>query len=1059
MDLKIIDDYIELKNLQIKYTPFEIIDLGYGHIFKKTEESVKLEFIINKYIYNTVKKGNGYFLKIYGKIYNCDFDEINENHIIINVHGLIDDTENYKAELLNDMSFIYKKQKEVLEEFKSDKHSVLRGQLFGNGNINGGNVIEIINKNDELNDLQNTAVSYGLGVDDLFLIWGPPGTGKTTLVPEIAKNYCEIWKKADSKTPKILLCAWTNTAVDNVVKKLKKENYNVIRYGKGTKLDDKEYILYETQEKKCKEKIEKKYELKLNSLESEKKETKERLKENEIKVPPLENKISGFKNESTKLVGELQSKLNVNVERLQDKLKSILETEKSVKQNQLINNNNELKSVTKKYKGTITFIEDLSKTIKQYEIEIDNFEKEIITLNYQKEGTQDNLNIANEYLFFIGNRKLKYLAYRIGLYSPPFLFKLKKYGLHKQEYTTVSSNIIDLDENIISLNNSLSEAISNKKDENKLKSEAEKYLDENEQTKNSLEIKKNQLKGDIKNEKHELDILLKNLRSIEKIHKEEIPNIENYLNLTYVTKFKDDLFNLINTIKEFQLKIINIEKEYNSKIQENEIKIKIITDIILNISKELFAIDNQINKLENEKSIKLDNKTALIFNCYDVIATTIYETSKIFNILDFDLTIIDEAGAVEVPSALIPMIHSKKIILLGDHKQLPPIIKDSNIKIRNFLEEHPELRISIFELLYNKVGLIDNCTIMLEMQYRMQKKIAEFISKIFYENKLDTFENIKTELKDGDDEIISKDKQLIWFLRDYWIKECGRSKKCIPEVKLIKNIVNNFKKCYGDKITKDIAIISPYKCQKDEIENELPDIEVGTVHKYQGQDKKIIIFSTAESNNFGPLFTGKNGEKLLNVAVSRAEEKFIIIGSEKIKKIPHYGLLYKHIARNGRVFDEIVDDYDPNYTCPECGKVLYNLNYEFCFECGQIKKLPDPTFPEKRNIKCKDSDLVRSSGEVRVDDWLFDNGIEHRCEVKLPISTLLYCDWYLPKYDIYIEFWGSVHSKDGGAHRKYKEKVYKNNGLKLINIDNEDLNNLNEILDHKIGLKLKSKKD
>jgi very-short-patch-repair endonuclease len=94
--------------------------------------------------------------------------------------------------------------------------------------------------------------------------------------------------------------------------------------------------------------------------------------------------------------------------------------------------------------------------------------------------------------------------------------------------------------------------------------------------------------------------------------------------------------------------------------------------------------------------------------------------------------------------------------------------------------------------------------------------------------------------------------------------------------------------------------------------------------------------------------------------------------------------------------------------------------------------------------------MVRSNGEVRIDDWLSENKIEHIYEQKLPISHLLYCDWYLPKYNVYIEFWGSIHSIDEGAKRKYKEKVYKKNGFKLINLENDDLLNLNDRLNHEL---------
>ena len=131
--------------------------------------------------------------------------------------------------------------------------------------------------------------------------------------------------------------------------------------------------------------------------------------------------------------------------------------------------------------------------------------------------------------------------------------------------------------------------------------------------------------------------------------------------------------------------------------------------------------------------------------------------------------------------------------------------------------------------------------------------------------------------------------------------------------------------------------------------------------------------------------------------------------------------------------------------------------YEFCKKCGEIKKLQNVDFNVKKSYKCKDTHMVRSSGEVRIDDWLSENKIDHTCEEKLPISELLYCDWYLTEYDVYVEFWGSVHEKDHGTHRKHKEKIYKNKGLKLINIENEDLINLNDRLNHELGCYIKSR--
>ena len=1056
--LDIIDKYIELKNLQIKYTPFEIIELGVGKLVKEEENSVILDFTIDQYNIDNLKHSSERLIDIDGEKYEFEILSLDKNHIAIRVSGYSGIPN--EAKLLIDMSFIFKKQKEVLEELKSDNFSILREQLFGNNKIKGGEGIELINKSEQLNKSQKEAISYAIGVKDLFLIWGPPGTGKTTLVPEITKNYCDLWQKNNTGL-KILLCAWTNTAVDNAVKKLYKENYNVVRYrngvikyGKGTTLNKDEYkeVLYDYQEKECIDRIEKEYASKLIPLESTKRETLQKIKDFETDVITHENELSKLRNECSEQLKAMYNQMDFYIRNLKESLISLFQTEISQIKNQIVTLENALANFEVEYKNTVNFIEELSKTIRQYEIVINDSKNEINKLEQKKVECRDILKAAEDYLYFIKQNKWKYIAYRAGVYSSSFLITLEKYGLHKKDYDTVLLYKNDVEQKLKVLDLKQKESIISKRNKEELKIGAERLLDEKRTIRESSEIKLNQLNENVKSENNKLDSLSKNLILVEKMNSGDYPYVENYFELINDKATKDKLLQLQKNIKKIITKIEKLQKESSFDIKENEVKIKALRDIILNLNRELEPIEKNIKSLETEKAEKLDNITALVLKRYDVIATTIFETPKIFKLIEFDLTIMDEAGSVEVPSALIPMIQSKKVIFLGDHKQLPPVIREDKRYVGPFLDENPEMRQSIFELLYKKVGSNNNCAKMLKEQYRMQKNIADFVSMIFYDNELKTSDNIKTnfDLKDGLDKIIGKEPQMIWFLREYWNEKDGGSWKCKYEVNLIKNIVANFKRAYGDEIANEIAVITPFKGQHKLIKKELPEIECGTVHKYQGQEKGIIIFSPAESNKFGPLFTGNKGRTLLNVAVSRTQQKFIMIGSNKIKKIPHYGQLYAHIAKTGLIIEDIIKDYDPHCTCPICGKMLDNPSYEFCFGCGQIKKLQNKIFNEKKVYKCKDTHMVRSSGEVRIDDWLSDNGIEHKCEEKLPFSSVLYCDWYLPKYDAYIEFWGSVHSKDDGAHRKYKEKLYKENGLTLVSIEDADLINLNDSLNHKL---------
>ncbi|MCD4705262.1 hypothetical protein K8R66_04270, partial [bacterium] len=875
--------------------------------------------------------------------------------------------------------------------------------------------------------------------------WGPPRTGNRTIVPEILMNYLENWRQNDKQT-KILIRAWTNTAVDNIVRCLFKENYNilkfgkgVIRYGKGTTLSDKyKEVRYDFQEKKYIAGIRKKYELKLNQLELNEKEKLLRINDFEFNIKSLENIIFDLEGEKNYSIKELNYQLNSSVSNFKNLVKPIFETKISKLQKTIEENEKELINVKSKKENSIKFSEELFKTIKQYETFNLNLLNQINEFNKEIEESQNFLNITNQYLSFIKQNKWKNSLYCMGLYAPSFSSDLKKYGLQKKDYNYVVSFKNDNEQKILELEHKLEIVLSKMANNEDLKEKAKKIYENKEKDKN------------------ELMFFSKNIFLIEEFKPDKFSEIDNFFNIPEVKKINNQLLNLQNIINENISRCNKIKQQLTKDIVEFQNQINIANASITSLNNELKSIRNNIAVLEAEKAKKLEDITALILKRYDVIATTIFKTPKIFKLVDFDLTIMDEAGAIEVPSALIPIIQSKKTILLGDHKQLPPIIKEDKKYIGNFLNENPELRQSIFELLFNKVNSRENCTMMLNEQYRMQKNIADFVNKVFYDNKLKTSENIVSNLQSNFDGVINAKAQMVWFDREYWNEKVGTSYQCKLEFNLIKNIVNSFKKAYGDEIASDIAVITPFRAQYKLIAGELPEIECGTVHKFQGREKKIIIFSLAEYENFGPLFTGDKGKILLNVAVSRAQQKFIIIGSKNIKKyIPHYQQLFDHIAKTGYIVNDLLKEYDQEYCCPVCGEVLLYQRYEFCRKCGEIKKLQNIDFNVKKSYKCKDTHMVRSSGEVRIDDWLSENKIKHTCEEKLPISELLYCDWYLPEYDVYIEFWGSVHKKDNRAHRRHKEKIYKNNGLKLINIEDEDLINLNDRLNHELGCYIK----
>lgn len=97
-------------------------------------------------------------------------------------------------------------------------------------------------------------------------------------------------------------------------------------------------------------------------------------------------------------------------------------------------------------------------------------------------------------------------------------------------------------------------------------------------------------------------------------------------------------------------------------------------------------------------------------------------------------------------------------------------------------------------------------------------------------------------------------------------------------------------------------------------------------------------------------------------------------------------------------------------------------------------------------IRASDGHMVRSRGEAMIDGLLYENRIVHAYERLVPIEQAMYCDFFLPEYNLYIEFWGMESSPKYKARKEKKLDLYRQNGLKLIEVKNEHINNLEDYL-------------
>lgn len=123
----------------------------------------------------------------------------------------------------------------------------------------------------------------------------------------------------------------------------------------------------------------------------------------------------------------------------------------------------------------------------------------------------------------------------------------------------------------------------------------------------------------------------------------------------------------------------------------------------------------------------------------------------------------------------------------------------------------------------------------------------------------------------------------------------------------------------------------------------------------------------------------------------------------------------------------------------------------------QVANINKDNFREKFEAKHRtiDGHYVRSKAEMLIDNWLYQYGLVHAYERKLPIDEDVYCDFYIPSGNgrpqaVYIEFWGLENDPKYTERKNKKIEIYKHEGLSLIELTDADLQNIDDILAKKL---------
>lgn len=281
----------------------------------------------------------------------------------------------------------------------------------------------------------------------------------------------------------------------------------------------------------------------------------------------------------------------------------------------------------------------------------------------------------------------------------------------------------------------------------------------------------------------------------------------------------------------------------------------------------------------------------IILESVDVVGATCIgvNSQKRFDGLKFDITIIDEAGQIQLHKALVPMSVSGKLIMLGDHKQIPPNADSDMVDSCKADEISADyLSKSLFESMYDSFP--DSNKAMLDTQYRMPGEIADTLSREFYDGKYLSWSG-----KRGLKSVLSFLAEQPYIIVDTSGAGERRFEQKVEnagcrndlEAEIIETIV---KRMYMDKQDMDkIGIISAYKKQVDAIVKRLRPILGGpqaskiaaTLDSFQGQERDVILYSftrssTKPSNKVRIGFL--NELRRLNVAMSRPKKTLVLIG-------------------------------------------------------------------------------------------------------------------------------------------------------------------------------------
>ncbi len=320
-------------------------------------------------------------------------------------------------------------------------------------------------------------------------------------------------------------------------------------------------------------------------------------------------------------------------------------------------------------------------------------------------------------------------------------------------------------------------------------------------------------------------------------------------------------------------------------------------------------VEDWISRLDDSSSQDMsDLRRVYIDNANVVGITCVQAGKKDFSeeFRNFDYVIIDEVSKATPPELLLPMLKGSKIVLVGDHKQLPPMIgtdtiQDLAMEIGSSEEALSHLKRSLFKELFEQCP--QDLKRMLKYQYRMHPQIMAAINQ-FYSSSLECrIHDPDVARAHGCDGAIKSSNHIVWYSTPLGLgnyeEKVGTSYRNLRELEIIEKIVGNLDRAWGaerdrdpSKPRKEVAVITFYAAQANELRRRLAErssgdefrhlkLRTGTVDRFQGMERAIVIVSFVRNNTGGDIGFAREPERV-NVALSRAQELLVMVGAREL---------------------------------------------------------------------------------------------------------------------------------------------------------------------------------